>query len=399
MWEKTISINEIAEIRGKSTIYLGVGAIKKIFDITKELSKKGISKILVITGTSSFKRTGAWDYVEKALNESNIKYELYSKITANPTTTHVDEATKLACDLGAQAIIAIGGGSVIDASKGVAIMTQYGNKTCAELVQYEFTPDKALPVIAINTTHGTGTEGDRFAVISLLEKKYKPCLAYDLSYPLYSIDDPGLMTGLSKYQTMYTSIDAMNHVIEAATSTVANPYSILLAEETVRLISKYLPIAIEDGSNLEARYYLTYASLIAGIAFDNTLLHLTHALEHPLSAVKSDLTHGLGLAVLVPSVVKYTYKERPEVLASVLSPIVKDLKGEKSEAQKACDGLKAWLHEVGVTDTLTTLGFNEGQVNELTDLAFNTPSLDLLLSCSPAKATKELVSTIYRESL
>ncbi|WP_240761263.1 iron-containing alcohol dehydrogenase, partial [Porphyromonas levii] len=158
-------------------------------------------------------------------------------------------------------------------------MTQYGNKTCAELVQYEFTPDKALPVIAINTTHGTGTEGDRFAVISLLEKKYKPCLAYDLSYPLYSIDDPGLMTGLSKYQTMYTSIDAMNHVIEAATSTVANPYSILLAEETVRLIAKYLPIAIEDGSNLEARYYLTYASLIAGIAFDNTLLHLTHALE------------------------------------------------------------------------------------------------------------------------
>lgn len=399
MWEKTMPLNEISEIRAKSTVFLGIGAIKKIFDITKELSNKGISKVLVVTGTSSFKKIGAWDHVEKALKEAHIEFTLYSKVTANPTTTHVDEATQMALSIGAEAIIAIGGGSVIDAAKSAAIMVQYPDKTASDLFEYKFTPSESLPIITVNTTHGTGTEVDRFAVVSVLEKKYKPCIAYDLSYPLYSIDDPGLMTGLPKNQTIYTSVDAINHVIEACTTKVASPYTILLAQETVRLVAKYLPLALENGENLEARYYLTYASLIAGIAFDNGLLHLTHALEHPLSAVKPDLAHGLGLAMIVPAVVKYTYEVRPEVLASVLSPIVKDLKGTKDEAQKACDGLRTWLKNVGVTETLTTEGFNESQIDELTNLAFTTPSLGLLLDSSPAKATKELVSSIYRESL
>ncbi|MFX0550087.1 iron-containing alcohol dehydrogenase [Hathewaya histolytica] len=399
MWEKNMPIDQISEIRCKSTVFLGVGAIKKINDILKELKSKNVNKILVVTGTSSYKRTGAWDHVENALKDNNMEFELYNKVTSNPTTTHVDEATKVALELGAEAIVAIGGGSVIDAAKSVAIMIKYPNNNCSDLYEYKFTPEEAIPVIAINSTHGTGTEADRFAVVSVLEKKYKPCIAYDLSYPLYSIDDPQLMIGLPRNQTIFTSVDAINHVIEACTTTVASPYSILLAKETVRLVAKYLPIALEDGTNLTARYYLAYASLIAGIAFDNGLLHLTHALEHPLSAVKPDLAHGLGLAMLVPSVVKYTYEARPEVLADVLSPIIPELTGDKSEAQIACDGLRAWLRKIGVTETLKTEGFREDQIDELTHLAFNTPSLDLLLSCSPAKATEELVSNIYRESL
>lgn len=399
MWEQTLSLNQIAEIRCKSTVYLGVGAITKIFDIVKELKSKDINKIIVITGHASYKKTGAWDHVEKALNENNVEFVLYDKITANPTTTHVDEATDMARKLGAKAIIAIGGGSVIDAAKSTAIMVNYPDKTCSDLFEYKFTPEVALPVIAVNTTHGTGTEGDRFAVVSVLEKKYKPCTAYDLGYPMYSIDDPALMTGLPKNQTAYTAIDAMNHVIEASTTTVANPYSIMLAQETVRLIAKYLPLALEDGNNIEARYYLTYASLIAGIAFDNTLLHLTHALEHPLSAIKPDLAHGLGLSMILPPIVKYTYEAKPEVLATVLSPIVPNIKGVKEEADMVAAGVKSWLAKMGVSDTLKDHGFTEDHISELTDLTFNTPSLGLLLDCSPVKATPELISDIYRKSL
>jgi alcohol dehydrogenase len=399
MWEKTMDLNQVNHIRCKSNVFFGVGAIEKIFDITKELKDSGINKIMVITGRASYKKTGAWDYVEKAFKDNNIEYVLYNRITANPTTEYVDEATKIALKLGAQAVVAIGGGSVIDAAKSTAVMVKYPDKTATDLFEYKFTPTGALPVIAINTTHGTGTEGDRFAVVSILEKQYKPCTAYEFGYPLYSIDDPKLMTGLPKNQTIYTSVDAVNHVIEACTTVIANPYTILLAKETVRLVHRYLPLALENGEDLEARYYLAYASLIAGIAFDNTMLHLTHALEHPLSAVKPELPHGLGLAMLVPSVVKYTYEARPEILADVLSPMIPDLKGVKDEAETACEGVRNWLHNIGVTDTLTTQGFSDGDVDNLVNLAFTTPSLNLLLDCAPVKADKELVKAIYKESL
>ncbi|HOJ08973.1 MAG TPA: iron-containing alcohol dehydrogenase [Clostridiales bacterium] len=399
MWEQNININEVREIRCKTTAYLGAGAMEKMNDIAKELKKMGADKIIAVTGKSSYKKTGAWDYVEKACLENAIDWIIFNKISPNPSSIDVDEATKMAIDFGAKAVIGIGGGSPIDAAKSVAIMVNYPQYTTADLYEYKFTPEKALPLIAVNTTHGTGTEVDRFAVVSILDKQYKPAIAYDISYPLYAIDDPKLMLGLPKSQTIYTSVDAVNHIVEACTSVVASPYTVLLAKETVRLIEKYLPKALENGQDLEARYYLTYASMIAGICFDNGMLHLTHALEHPLSAVKPDLAHGLGLAILLPAVVKNIYPACGEILCDVLAPIVPGLSGQASEAEKASKGVKKWLANVGITETLSTLGFTKADVDKLTHLAFTTPSLGLLLSLSPVKATEELVAGIYSESL
>lgn len=399
MWEKKIDINAVTEIRAKTTVYFGVGAINKISDIAGVLAGKGIKKVIVITGKGSHIKTGAWDVTKKALDEKKIEYVLYSKITPNPTVNEVDEAAKIAAEFGAAAVIAIGGGSPIDAAKSVAVIMEYPDKTARDLYEFKFTPEKAAPVIAINLTHGTGTEADRFAVVTIPEKEYKPAIAYDCIYPMYSIDDPALMTKLPAKQTMYVSVDAVNHVVEASTSLAANPFSILLAEETVRLVAEYLPIAEKNPEDLTARYYLLYASMIAGISFDNGLLHFTHALEHPLSGVKQELTHGFGLGMLLPAVIKEIYPARAEVLASVLAPIVPGLKGTADEAEKACSGVKAWLNSVGLTETLKDEGFTEADVEKLTNLAFETPSLDTLLSIAPVKATKEVVSNIYRNSL
>jgi alcohol dehydrogenase class IV len=399
MWEKKININQVTEIRAKTTVYFGVGAINKIADIAGVLAGKGMKKVIVITGKGSHIKTGAWDVTKKALDDSGIGYVMYSKITPNPTVDQVDEATAAAKEAGATGVIAIGGGSPIDAAKSVAILMEYPDKNARDLYEFKFTPDKAAPVIAINLTHGTGTEADRFAVVSIPEKEYKPAIAYDCIYPLYSIDDPALMTMLPAEQTMYVSIDAVNHVVEASTTIAANPLSILLAEETVRLVAKYLPIAEKDPKDLTARYYLLYASMIAGISFDNGLLHFTHALEHPLSGVKPELTHGLGLGMLLPSVVKEIYPAAAEVLASVLSPIVPGLNGNAGEADKVYNGVREWLKSVGLKSTLKDEGFAESDVEKLVNLAFETPSLDLLLSLAPVKATREVVGNIYRNSL
>ena len=144
---------------------------------------------------------------------------------------------------------------------------------------------------------------------------------------------------------------------------------------------------------------MSYASLLGGVSFDNGLLHYTHALEHPLSAVKHELSHGLGLAILLPAVVKYIYQEKANVLADILEPITGELKGEASEAQYAAEKVEQWLFGIGITQKLTDEGFSADDVEKLTNLAFTTPSLDGLLSIAPATATKETVSAIYTESL
>ncbi len=399
MWEKDMNIDQIQEIRVKTNVYFGVGAISKIEDIAKDLKSKGVDKVIVVSGKGAYKLTGAWDYVEKALNSNNIGYVNYAKVTPNPTTAAIDEAVAMAKDFGAKAVIAIGGGSPIDTGKSVAILMEYKDKTAAQLYEFEFTPEKAAPIVAINLTHGTGTEVNRFAVATNLEKNFKPAIAYDCIYPSYSIDDPSLMTKLSLNQTLYTSIDAVNHVVEAATSKVASPYAVTLAKETIRLVAEYLPKAAADLENPEYRYYLLYASLLGGVGFDNGLLHFTHALEHPLSAVKPELSHGLGLAMLLPAVIKAIYPAKAATLADILEPIAPGLKGTPDEAQKAAELVENWLAGVGVPQKLTDDGFSEADVDKLVNLSFTTPSLDGLLAIAPVEATKDVVKQIYQESL
>lgn len=399
MWENDIDINEIKEIRVKSNVYFGIGAINKIDDILKNLKERNVEKVIVVSGKNAYKSTGAWDVIKKALEENNVGYINYDKVTPNPTVDHIDEATQMAKDFGATAVIGIGGGSPIDTAKSVAILLKNQNYNARDLYTFKFTPIVAAPIIAINLTHGTGTEANRFAVATIPETEFKPAIAYDCIYPYASIDDPQLMKGLSPKQTLYVSLDAINHAVEAATSKVASPLAISLAYETIKTVVKYLPKIIKNPNDLEARYYLTYASMLGGVSFDNGLLHLTHALEHPLSGMKPQLTHGLGLAILLPSVIKYAYSGKPHIFAYILSPIVEGLKGEASEAQYVASAVEKWLFEMGATQKLVDEGFCKDDIDKIVNLTFNTPSLDLLLSIAPISATKEVVGNIFRESL
>lgn len=395
MWENGIDIHEVREIRTRTNVYFGCGAINKIGDIASDFKSKGLDKVIVISGKNAYKSTGAWDVVEKSLQENCISYINYDGVTPNPTTTAVNEAVRMALDFGAKAVIAIGGGSPIDAGKSVAILLRYPDKSANDLYEFTFTPEEAAPIVAINLTHGTGTETNRFAVVTIPEKDYKPAIAYDCIYPMYAIDDPALMIKLSPKQTRYVSIDAVNHVVEAATSKVASPYAVTLAREVVTLVAKYLPMAIDNPESLEARYFLAYAAMLGGVCFDNGLLHYTHALEHPLSAVKHELSHGLGLAILLPAVIRNIFPAKSEVLKYILEPICNSI-NTPAEAETA---VYEWLKSVGVPNKLRDEGFNESNIEQLVNLAFTTPSLDGLLSIAPTEATKEAVAQIYTNSL
>ena len=399
MWKSDVDINRVVELRVKPNVYFGFGAINKIEEIARDLKTKGIDKILVVSGRNAYKSSGAWDVIEKALKANDIAYTNYAEVTPNPTADAVDAAAKQGKEFGAKAVMGIGGGSPIDAAKSVAIMLANEGVTVRDIYEFKFIPEKAVPIIAINLTHGTGTETNRFAVVTIPETEYKPAIAYDCIYPSYSIDDPALMMNLSPEQTIYVSIDAVNHSIEAATTKVASPLSISTAKECIELVAKYLPRINANPNDKEARYFLLYASILGGVSFDNGLLHFTHALEHPLSGVKPKLSHGLGLAMILPSVIKHIYPAKAKTLASLFSTIIPDLEGIPGEAEYAAVKIEEWLYSVGIKKKLSDEGFNEADIDKLVNLTSETPSLAGLISIAPVEGTKEVVKAIFTESL
>ncbi len=399
MFEKYLDIHAVTELRMRSLVYFGCGAICKMRDIAQSLKSRGMDRVLIVTSGRAYRTSGAWEPTLAALDAEGIAYVHYDKVTPNPTTASIDEATSMGRQFGAKAVIGIGGGSPIDTAKSVAILLKYPNETGESLYEWKFSADKAVPIVAINLTHGTGTEGNRFAVASVLHKNFKPAIASDAIYPTWSIDDPELMLSLPVKQIRYTSIDAVNHVVEAATSKVTNPFAISLAREVIALVHQYLPVAMSNPKDLVARYHLAYAALLAGVSFDNGFLHFTHALEHPLSAVKPELTHGLGLAILLPAVVQEIYPSCGAVLADIFAPIVPGLKGTSDEATTAAVAVEKWLFEMGSDHKLADEGYTEDDVTQLVKLTFTTPSLPALLGVAPVEATEEVVKRIYTSSM
>ena len=399
MFEKYLDINTIHTIRARSLVYFGCGAIQKMNDIAAELKTRGIDKVMILTSKNAYKGSGAWEPMIDALEKNGVEYVHFDGVIPNPTTDSIDEAVQVARDFGARALIGIGGGSPIDVAKSVAILLEYPNETGESLYCWKFTPEKAVPIVAINLTHGTGTECDRVAVASVTSKNFKPAIAYECIYPEWAIDDPQLMLTLPAKHILFTSIDAVNHVVEAATTKCTNPFAITLAREVIALVHENLPKALADPRDVVPRFNLAYAALLAGISFDNGFLHLTHALEHPLSAVKPELTHGLGLAMLLPAVVNAIYPSRGAVLADILSPIVPGLSGCACEAETAAKAVEDWLFSLGSDHKLSDEGFTVQDIAKLTELTQTTPSLPVLLSVAPVEATTELISKIYADSL
>ncbi|VUT26700.1 MAG: Alcohol dehydrogenase [Candidatus Methanolliviera sp. GoM_asphalt] len=396
-WEEKIDVNNVFKLQpARPVTSFGVGAIKSIDETLKELKKKDIDKLLVVTGSAGYKNSGAWDPIEQALKENDIEYSLYNKVRPNPTYTICDEAADIGKNLGAKATMGIGGGSPIDVAKTVAVLLEYPDKKAKQFYEEGVVIEKAVPIIAINTTHGTGTEVDSFAVAQS-DGLCKPAIISPNIYPTYSIEDPSLTRSLSPEQTIATSVDAMNHVTESATTMITNPYSISLAKETVRLTVKYLPMAIAEPNNITARYWLMYASAIAGISFDIGFLHITHVMEHAMSALNPKVIHGIGLGILLPSVIKSIYPAVPEVLSAIYNPIIPELKGVPGEAEYVAKKVEEWLFGIGLTQKLNEY-FTKDDIPKLTETALN-PLLGMMLAIAPINVTEEVIKKIYEDSL
>jgi len=376
---------------GRTLVSFGPGSVESL---ASWLSR--FKRVYVVAGRSAARVSGALDDVEKYLRASGVEYEVFSGVFPNPTASLVDSVAELIWRYGAEAVVAVGGGSTIDVAKIASVVVSCGGRARDYLSRSRDVCD-ALPLAAVNLTHGTGSEVDRYAVATIEETHEKVSIASEYIYPSLGIDDPRYLVTLPRVQTVYTSLDAFYHAIESSTSKASSPFTRSLAEEVVRLISRWLPVAVSNPADLEARYWLLYASLLAGIAVDNSRTHMIHALEHVLSGLEPRLAHGAGLAALGPSAIEFLYREVPEVLHRLLRYLDPSLRPDPEDSGKAAAAVRRFQAEVEFSESLLDYGFTADRVDEVVSITFK--SLGYLLSLAPLEVGEDLVRRIYLNSL
>ena len=330
-------------------------------------------KALIVTGRTSAKKSGLYDRVVAKLDAAHIEHVLFDQVDANPLTTTALDGAALAKSESCDMVIAIGGGSIMDCAKGIAFMA-VNDGDINDYIFNRKTSDNALPLIVIPTTCGTGSEGNGFGVLTNPETGDKKSLRCNAIVPKVSIVDPAVMGTMPPHVLASVGFDALCHNIEAYTSKTAQPFTDALAHYAVTLLAQYLvplykhvkAIANSQEAVLNKKQLtkawesVTLASTIGGMVINTAGVTLGHGMEHPASGLK-DITHGVGLAVIEPVVVEYTWSANPEKFNS-LARIFNH--GDGSELGEA---LRLIVHDLDLTTNLTELGFTKKDIPWLVD--------------------------------
>lgn len=288
-------------------------------DSLADYDMPGKKALIVTSNGSSAVKTEIADKIKNALDQKGIGYVLYSKITPNPTKAQVMEGAAKAKECGCDFVIGVGGGSSIDAAKAIALMM----KNSGDLWDYAYTgsggrkePAGAAPVVAITTTSGTGTETDPYSVITNEDTDEKFDFTNDAIFPLVSFIDPALMVSLPKNQTIYQGFDALFHVSECfITNEHENRLLDLYARDGVETVNKWLPEAVNDGSNMTARENMAYAAdILAGYSMSICGTTSHHIIAQTIGGLFPNIAHGLTLLFVAEEYYKKVGTLRPELI-------------------------------------------------------------------------------------
>lgn len=372
-------------------LFFGEGSVK---GLAKYLSKHSL--VAVVTGRSSAKVSGALDDVLDVIKEIGTNYFVVSGVPPNPWASSADDIAERIWREGADAVVAIGGGSVIDTAKVAAAVVAGGGRA-TDYVTFRRRVKSTLPLYAVNLTHGTGSEVDRYAVLTIDGTGEKR--GASVTYPVVGVDDPKYTVTLPRDHTIYTSLDALYHAYEASTAKdLSSPYVTLLSKEAIARIKEWLSTAVADPKNIEARGWLLYASMLAGIAIDTSSTHVVHGVEHALSGINPKLPHGAGLAIVGPELIKHTHKVSPAKSAEVLRTLNPKLRPTPDDAMKAAETVREFQSSVGFDRKLSDYGFSRDDIREALNLIFG-PLKYLWDRVTPFKLSKELIREVLEESL
>ncbi len=365
-----------------------------------EQTLPGTKALIVLSSGKSTRLFGYLDQLESQLAKAGVSFEVFDKVLPNPVLRHVSEGAQVAKEHGCDFVIGLGGGSVIDSAKAIAIMaTNEGNLwdyVSGGSGKGKTMKHAPLPIVAITTTAGTGTEADPWLVITKEETNEKIGSGNEQTFPVLSIVDPTLMLTVPPRLTAYQGFDALFHSTEGYLNKTANTFSDLYSLEAIRLIGKSLAIAVRDGNNLQAREDVALANTLAGMVESTSGCISEHSLEHAMSALHPKLEHGAGLIMI--SKAYYTYiaehhiaEERMVAMAQALG---------KADATTPMDFVKALvdLQEACSVDDLSMSdwGITEEELPELVKNA--RENMAGLFAVDPMTLTDEDCLSIYKKS-
>ncbi len=302
-------------------VIFGIGASA---NVAAEVSGLRGSKVLIVTDPGVV-AAGLLESIERSLQADSIAYETYDKVEPEPPSRVIDEGAAIFKAAGCDVIVGVGGGSSLDVAKGISILTANQGRIL-DYIGLDSVPRKGAPMILVPTTAGTGSEVTRVLVMTDEEQNKKSVVFTPFALPDAAIVDPLLTISMPSVVTADTGADALVHAVEAYVSMNATVFSDLWAEEAIRLIGAYLPIACAKGSNREARYHMSLAATLAGLAFTSGGLGAVHALAYPLGT-EYHMTHGRTNAMMLPHVMNFNLPGNPEKYARIAELLGQDTAG------------------------------------------------------------------------
>ncbi|MDM5338550.1 iron-containing alcohol dehydrogenase [Fictibacillus enclensis] len=385
-------MSHISTFSCRTEVIFGEGSVQKLSGV---LTSQQFTKLAVICD-EGVRNAGLLDDVLAQIEVDGASYSIFSDVEPNPSSRTVQKGQRFLSDSGADAIIAVGGGSPLDTAKAVAVVAT----NPGDISQYEGVDqfvNEPIPLIAIPTTSGTGSEVTNNTVITDLDRQYKFTVISRKLSPRWAIVDPLLTLTLPRHLTASTGLDALVHAIESYLSTASTPLTEALALEAIRVISGNLRQAVYNGDNRKARTDMLYGSLVAGLAFNHTRLGNVHAMSHPLSAMYQ-VPHGIANSILLPHVMEFNRLAVPEKFVQIAKAMGEVNDESKSMLELSKESVKAVQRlaaDIGIPETFEEFNVREESLLPMAKDAMKSGNILV----NPRKTTIKDILDLYRKTL
>ncbi len=361
---------DIFTFEAPARLTFGVGALAKLPELVAGMG----ARVLVVSDPGVAK-AGILDRVQTLLKDAGVVGDAFTQVEPNPSVETVNAAHDMFRRSRAAFVVAAGGGSAMDVGKIVAVLAAHGG-TVLDYEGMGKVPGPGVPVVAIPTTAGTGSEVTIFSVITDRQRKFKLTVGSPHTVPQVALCDPEMTLSMPQPLTAATGMDALTHAIECYVNTVYNPIAKTLALEAMRLIGRSLRTAYANGKDLGARTAMLLASTMAAMAFARTRLGNVHAMSHPLGG-HFDVPHGVANAILLPYVMIWNliacYDTYPQV-AQAMGERVAGLAGREA-AEAAVEAVRRLSHDVGIPERLRDVGVSREGIPRMAEDAMKSGNI------------------------
>ena len=360
----------------------------KVSEVGKAAAKYG-KRALIVTGGSSSKRSGLLDRVRTYLEASGVYSVVFDKVTQNPLTSTAEIGAGIAKDHGCNSVIGLGGGSIMDCAKAIAFLA-VNDGDINDYIFNRIAGENALPIIAVPTTCGTGSEGNGFAVLTNPESGDKKSLRRNSIIPKLSIIDPDLMQTMPKNILSSVCFDALCHSMEAYLSKLSQPLTEYMSLQAIKAISENLTDLYNGSTEAEKWDAVTWASTIGGMVIHTAGVALPHGMEHPASGLKN-IVHGRGLAALTPVITDASFSGAPEKYE-----VISGLLGGK-DASDCGDAVRKLLQSIDLSVTLSEQGIVKDDIPWLTENCFKVSEASI--RNHPVLFDRDGIAKLYEQAL